>query len=178
MKLLREYVRELLAEAAKSVDNLPMGVTVSVEDLGDGYVIQFADFNGDPDNPNLPIKGVLEAYDPDESTGPCDNALVVRRAFVDQGWGPLLYDIIIELAGTRGVTMDRDTLSPAAFKVWDFYLNRRSDVNKVPLTDCLIDDKLLKYTKDYEEGKSPLHYRYVKNSTETLDALRLGARLT
>jgi hypothetical protein len=74
--------------------------------------------------------------------------------------------------------MDRDTLSPAAFKVWDFYLNRRSDVNKVPLTDCLIDDKLLKYTENYEEGKSPLHYRYVKNSTETLDQLRQGARLT
>lgn len=178
MNLLREYIRGLLAERAKAITDLPVGVTVNIEDLGDGYVVQFADFNGDPENERLPVKGVIEAYDPDEDTGHCDNALVVRRAFAGEGWGPFLYDVIMELAGERGITMDRDILTPAAFKVWDFYLNKRNDVVKIPLTDCFIGDRLLMYTKGYREGASPLHFKYVKLSTPYLDTLKATARIT
>ena len=51
------------------------------------------------------------------------------------GWGPMLYDIIIELAGSSGVMPDRQSLSKDAYNIWQYYMNSRSDVVKKQLDD-------------------------------------------
>ena len=49
------------------------------------------------------------------------------------GWGPLLYDVAIEVAGARGLTADRESLSQDAYDVWLYYMNSRPDVQKIQL---------------------------------------------
>ena len=50
------------------------------------------------------------------------------------GWGPMLYDVIMELAGSDGVMADRSSLSKDAFNVWQVYMSR-GDVQKKQLDD-------------------------------------------
>ena len=124
---------DLILEVAKQPEDLPLGVYVTVEDLmGDGFLVSYTDPSGEQlDRETHPIGGEVEAYVPDKDTGPCDDALIVRRAFVTKKWGPLLYDLMMELAGPRGIAMDREMLSRAALSVWNHYLNQRQDVEKV-----------------------------------------------
>lgn len=52
------------------------------------------------------------------------------------GWGPMLYDVLMEYVWENykcGLTADRTQVSDDAVKVWDYYLEKRSDVEKVPL---------------------------------------------
>ena len=175
MKLLREYIRVLLSEGAKGVADLPPQAYVSVEKLSDGINIYYADmFGGQLEKP---ISGIIEAYEPDETTGNCEGALVVRRAFATKGFGPLLYDLMLEAAGDRGLTMDRETLSPAALRVWEYYMLNRSDVTKRQTTEneCKIGPDIAKHLDKYDTGKSPLHYIYVKNdNVVTQQLLSMG----
>jgi hypothetical protein len=65
------------------------------------------------------------------------------------GWGPLLYDLAIELSTQEagGLTSDRGTVSPDARSVWGKYLSSRGDVEKEqmdnirsPITPVIEDD--------------------------------------
>jgi len=176
MKHLRQYIqRILLSEAAKGINDLPMGVYITIDKQPDGIVIFFSNPFGQ--ELQIPINGIIEAYNPDETTGPCDGALVVRRAFATSGYGPFLYDLALEVAGERGLTMDRDTLSPDAFHIWKYYLERRPDVQKLTLSDCVIDPRIEKYTAGFEKNRSPLHFRYVKKSKDKIGTLKRSGRM-
>ena len=52
---------------------------------------------------------------------------------MSQGWGPLLYDVAMEIAGENGLMADRESLSTDAFNVWQYYMNSRGDVQKKQL---------------------------------------------
>lgn len=166
----------VLHEAAKTPSDLPPQVYVTVEKLSDGVLVYFSDMTGQMDMDGI-LPGIIEAYDPDESTGPCDGALVIRRAFVTEGFGPLLYDVMMEAAGNRGLTMDRETLTQEAFHVWDYYLHKRSDVKAIPLNDCETHPSLFIYQMEYEEGKSPVDYRYVKTDKSATKKLASMGKL-
>jgi hypothetical protein len=80
-----------------------------------------------------------------------DNLYSVQSSSATKGYGPRLYDAVMEAATEAGgmLTSDRRSVSESAKKVWDFYFNRRSDVNKTPLDPInwtsnarLIDEKL------------------------------------
>jgi hypothetical protein len=49
-------------------------------------------------------------------------------------YGPLLYDIAIEVAGDLGLIPDRGDVSEAAGKVWSYYLRKRWDISSKPIT--------------------------------------------
>lgn len=75
----------------------------------------------------------------------------VQSSSATKGYGPRLYDVVMEAATEAGsmLTSDRRSVSDSAKKVWDFYFNRRSDVKKTPLDPInwtsngrLIDEKL------------------------------------
>jgi hypothetical protein len=54
------------------------------------------------------------------------------------GYGPLLYDLLLELAhlsGASGVVPDRSGVSDEAERVWDHYAERRLDVETSPLPE-------------------------------------------
>ena len=115
-----------LAGAAKGPSDLPPDTFVAVETASDMIRVFFSDADGDQDE--SPLRGEVEVYAPASDTGPCLGAFIVGRAFVESGWGPLLYDVAMEVAGKRGLTPDRHKVSPDAERVWRYYQTSRSDV--------------------------------------------------
>jgi hypothetical protein len=70
------------------------------------------------------------------STGACSGAWVVYLTETTfTGWGPLLYDVAIEVSTRRagGLAPDRFSVSGAAAEVWKKYNDARPDVEKVQL---------------------------------------------
>jgi hypothetical protein len=68
--------------------------------------------------------------------GPCAGARIVNYTNPTlKGWGPLLYDLALELSSqaASGLTPDRGSVSPAALAVWDKYANSRNDVKVLQL---------------------------------------------
>ena len=67
----------------------------------------------------------------------CGGAYSVVYSRAASGWGPLLYDVAIEYATTKGkgVVSDRTSVSSDAQSVWEKYFYDRSDVNKVQCDD-------------------------------------------
>ena len=65
------------------------------------------------------------------------NIYTIRGAQVQHGYGPLVYDLVLEAAARNGVwvTPDRRNVTADALRVWDFYFANRSDVEKEPLPD-------------------------------------------
>lgn len=82
------------------------------------------------------------------SAEPCSGAFTVSWAHVDKGykgWGPLLYDVAMELATMHGggLTADRANVSDDAFNIWDYYHKKRGDVAVKQL-----DDEAGRYTPE------------------------------
>ena len=77
----------------------------------------------------------MSALSPNHPYGHCGGAWMVQDVEAASGWGPLLYDIAMELAGSNGLTADRDSLTNSAYQVWLYYKSSRSDVVKRQLDD-------------------------------------------
>jgi len=76
-----------------------------------------------------------EAYD-EGPDGPCLGAYIVQTTYpTTQGWGPLLYDVSMELATELGggLAPDRARVSNSASAVWGAYDSSRGDVQKAQL---------------------------------------------
>lgn len=203
MKLLREYIRELLKEAAMGMDALVANdtyITIDKEGLTD-YNVYYSDAKGNPKDSRIHVAwGEVTIMHPDKGTGPCGEAMNVVYAGAASGWGPMLYDVAMELATQvgGGLTPDRSSVSNDAQNVWSYYFNDRGDVEsqQLDLTDKEVayytDLGLSKLTPDTEEddclqsksirayedkwNQSPLSKRYTKAPT-TMNALRAAGRL-
>ncbi len=143
MNLLREYIRELLTEAAYGLPEFKKrGYGVSIEDRGDTFEIKIHDTW--PPIPNYGVLGMISAMKGGTTySGPCLDGYVVTWVSTDEkGWGPLLYDLAMEYATSKGsgLMSDRDSVSYKANKVWDYYLANRSDIEMVQLDD--LEDRL------------------------------------
>ena len=155
MKLLREYIRELLTEAAQGLSEFEKrGYYIAIEDSGDAFEIKLYDFDptgSEPGTPQVTSPRRAESKFPDKALGlisamaatgnemgECLGAYAVTWVSVsEKGWGPLLYDLAMEVATSKGsgLTPDRSSVSYEANKVWDYYLANRGDVEEVQLDD-------------------------------------------
>ena len=161
MNTLRKLIREaILLESAKSInDALEAGVIVRVDrssSRGDVYIT--LNFPRDEQSPRglfgvrLHSKaGIIQVGSPHSSSkfggGPCEPkdkggsklppAWEVKWSSAPQGWGPLIYDIAIEVCRVFGasLTSDRDEVSDEAQNVWRYYDRNRTDVLKGQLDD-------------------------------------------
>jgi len=145
MKLLREYIRELLTE------NRGGSVHPKIYDM-----ISRADENGykvEVTNHSVAIYDAAERprnivaqvdWEQDPVYGPCLSASSVTNARAKGGFGPLAYDVAIEVTG--GLVPDRITVSDAARNVWDYYNTVRYDVKKEQLDD--LENKLTPEEQD------------------------------
>jgi hypothetical protein len=71
-----------------------------------------------------------------EGSDPCGGSWVVEQtSSTRSGWGPLLYDVAMELATVQGggLTSDRAIVSADARGVWDKYDRARGDVEAMQL---------------------------------------------
>jgi hypothetical protein len=202
MSLLREYIRELLKEGALGVDALvekDVYVTVSKGRTFD-YTVYYSDKNSEPKDGHRGVYGEVTIDRASKGTGPCDGAFIVVSTMATKGWGPMLYDVAMEVAtqNGNGLTPDRRSVSNAAQNVWSYYFNDRGDVQsyQLDLTDIeaayYTDLNVQKLTPDIEEDdclqkktintygdkwdQSPLSKRYTKPPT-TLNKLRAAGRL-
>lgn len=201
--LLREYIRELLKEAAMGVDALvekDIYITVSKDGLTD-FNVYYSDEKGNEKDARVSdVHGEVSIMNPTDNTGPCGDALHVVYAGAASGWGPMLYDVAMEVATEvgGGLTPDRNSVSSDAENVWSYYFNDRGDVEsqQLDLTDREVayytDLNVQKLTPDIEEDdclqskairayedkwdQSPLSKRYTKAPT-TMNALRAAGRL-
>jgi len=166
MNLLREYIRELLTEAAKGLSEFEeRGMYIAIEDLGDQFEIKLYDFDpahSEPGTPDVASPAGVESNFPDDAlglisamkesspdNGPCLDGFTITWVSVSEsGWGPLLYDLAMELATSKGsgLTPDRQSVSFEANKVWDYYLANRSDVEMVQMDD--LSNRLTPGTKE------------------------------
>ena len=190
-----EEDEEFLEEGAQGVSNLPEDWYIKVTDtVLDGFSIIRAEIVQKMNDKFERVPGKTTPFSIIQAMGagpieedPCLGAYIVQKSSAPKGFGPLLYDIILELAGERGVTPDRMTVSKDAFGVWDFYLNGRDDIKKAQLDDpantltpedednCRQDSSLSYDPEDWD--KSPLSKVYYKPNREKIDALKAAGRL-
>ena len=154
MNLLREYIRMLLTEAAKTVDDVianDMKIVIYPGARSRGAVegarIYYATATGgtkfrndgvvdDLDNPSALGQIEIEKFGP-TVFGHCDDAFLVSWADAEHGWGPLLYDVAIEYATLNGggLMSDRQAVSRDAEGVWSYYKSNRGDTGGIQLDD-------------------------------------------
>jgi hypothetical protein len=153
---------------AKQLEDLPPGVTIGVLgifDEADRTMLSFTVYLADEEGKPLPAKRLhLGDYQPETNlTG------WVRTSFLPEcgvyevvysqaapGWGPLLYDLAIEVASefAGGLMSDRFSVSSDAARVWSYYL-QRPDVDRVEVPGrpaCFPHDP---NATDYALSKSP-----------------------
>ena len=131
--LLREYIRELLIERrGGSVHPKIYAMINRAEE--EGYKVRVGNYSVVLVDSTDNIIAHL-GWDDDPMYGPCLKAKHVTNASAEQapGFGPLLYDVAIEVTG--GLTPDRTTVSNAARDVWDYYYTARPDVKAIQLDD-------------------------------------------
>ena len=188
---LIELINEVLSEAALTPAELPEGAHVTIEQVSEDEIsIDYTDSNGKAFKYNT--KGVpygIVVMDTQVQMGdrlPCLNAMMIGFSDATSGWGPMLYDIAMEIATLKGggLVSDRTMLSPAGYAIWDYYDKNRTDVEKIQLdnehgeiTPEIEDDDCLQSTS-YEWSKkksitwqeSPISKIYRKQPT-TLKSL-------
>ena len=150
--------KKVLQEAAKTVQDLPEGQYVEV--VNNDYVIE-ATLKG-PYTMKGKVKGYVTAYkvEPGECVG---TVYRISNSRADAGWGPMLYDLVLELATRRGasVASDRKLVSSDAWNVWNYYLKNRSDVIQGPAVLDVNDE-----TMRYYYGDDPKQWPF-KQRTDT-----------
>ena len=139
--ILEEMNSGLLQEVAKGPQDLPEDVFVRVLHQGPDkqlITVMFTDKDGNYLPPvgesgeDNPIYGDVSfrLKSREYGTFNCDDAAIISVTEVAHGWGPMLYDIAMEIATMRanGLASDRTQVSFDAQDVWWNYLNMRPDV--------------------------------------------------
>ena len=141
---LKQLIKEVMTEAAMGPADLPDGVYVAVEKhpAEKSYSIRYVNDEGKSPRSSHGFKGTVVIEEPQLADEyPCLEALMVSWASASQGYGPLLYDVAMEIATREagGLVSDRTVVKPPAQKVWRYYLDNRSgpggDVTVIQLDD-------------------------------------------
>ncbi len=176
MRLLREYIRELLTESAKGPADLPDGVYVGIKSFGNNTQVFYSDAEGNRRVTIKPPVGRVAVAKPGRSPhsaqnpGSCLGSWQVISSQVSDGWGPLLYDVAMEVVGDAGLMADRGSLSDDAYNVWKYYMNSRPDVVKKQLDDP--DNTLTPEEEDNCDIDSAPEVNEIEWETQLVGALR------
>ena len=189
MKLLRETIRNIIFEGLRFNENLmilnhPKSPTLYLlcdrqwTHCMDGIRFdkeRFFEHN---------VLAMIQVKSPDD---PCNGAVEVKKAAAIEGYGPTLYDCVMEL--TDGIINDRDSVSDDAKTVMHRYKDTRPDVEKklldnmydyvtYPATPETADDCSPGDSAEYEGGieiyrgtqyeDDPLSYSYNKELSSTV----------
>jgi hypothetical protein len=164
--------QNVITESAKTVDELPknVGIEITKGFLGDSFTIQFISL----DDKELDFNGMVDVVKPTDK-GDCLGAYMISFSRAPKGFGPLLYDIALEYAGKNGIVPDRANVSDQALKIWNYYYNNRSDIEKKSLenTDCSTESSK---NLSIEQAKV-LNSVYYKSGTPTIDKLKKTKKL-
>ena len=121
--------KQIIKEAMMTPMDLPEGYYVMIDYDPNSIEVSyhFDDSMGVEDR--LGLAGSIDATN---LFGECiDNVFLINTANVTiKGWGPMLYDVLIERLAEDGIaiTADRSLVSEDAWKIWNYYItNRRNE---------------------------------------------------
>lgn len=165
MNLLREYIRELLAESA--INSKIMSMIDKAEEAG--YKVRlFNASNGGAVYLLAPGEarsdralGTVDWRRPGEKEhGPCMQAKSVAWSASMSGFGPLLYDVAIEASG--GLMSDRFEVSGEAEAVWEKYMSARPDVqvDQLDINDDYFEPQITPDDPSDDCSQVPAHDMY------------------
>ena len=166
MKLLREYIRELLTESTIHPRIMRMIDRLENEEGGKVRINRYQVLVKDWQNKTL----AQVSFDPtDGMHGNCSGASIVSSAEAEGGFGPLAYDIAIEATG--GLAADRTQVSDEAEAVWDYYANYRKDVQvdqlDIDYMNSYGEDQLTPDDKSDDCDQLPAYDKYGPNWNES-----------
>lgn len=182
MNLLREYIRELLTESA--IDSKIMSMIDKLEQRRGSVKVKRNGISVIVDGHTI----AMVTYDPHNGGyGKCLGSDIVSFSEAEDGFGPLAYDIAIEVTG--GLAPDRTEVSKSARDVWAYYEKNRPDVsvqqldnsrNKLTPEDqdnceqlaASKDDSIGSGSDDWNWEASALSKVYSKSGTPVIDELR------
>lgn len=158
-------------EAAVSPEQVPEGWKIYVKDRENNRVTVIL-----KNERNATVGRIILA---DDKNIPCLSALSVEVAQAPSGYGPLLYDLAMELSGHKGIYSDRVVVSEAAQRIWEYYEHQRGDVESFhPLelvgvneSDC-IEDIIHMFGEEWEDDPMNKVFKKKTGNLSTLDALR------
>ena len=116
--------KEVIKEAAKGVNQLPDNYYIEIFKRP-GYIAVSYKVRDDDDD--LGLEGEVTATSLGSSC--MQNTYEISHAAVTiAGWGPMLYDVLMEALTEDGIalTSSRDNVSGFAWNVWEYYLKKRS----------------------------------------------------
>jgi len=119
--------KTIIKEAAMGPEDLPEGYYIEVNE-GQGWVEVSYQRKFEAQD-----EGLEGAIDASELFVTCiDKVYVVGNSAVTlDGYGPMLYDVLMEVLNKKGIalTADRSLVSEDAWKVWNYYItNRKSEL--------------------------------------------------
>jgi hypothetical protein len=160
------HVDPILDKRARAMApaDLPPGMAVSVEAYGDGFVVTYEPLGPEGDESGLSGGVYIQRFEQSETY---PDLYEVANTHATQGWGPLLYDVAMELATLHGdgVVSDRTGVSDRAQGVWRHYDESRQDVH----TD---EGTMSTRPAPSLQAVPALQKVYRAQGTPTLDALR------
>jgi len=159
-----------LDEAMKTAADLPEDVVVVVKSRGpQSFSVYYAlrdtpeqrlrEHDPDRQEAGIDIYGTLDTHISGEE--PHLEVFMVKTATARDGFGPLLYDVALEVAGPQGLRPDEFDVSRDASGVWKHYDTNRPDVDS-----RLLDDRLARARNNH------LVKAYSKKDTITIDDLK------
>ena len=178
-KLYQLIQEELLTEAAKGIDDIPENYYVLCMKVGMGFRISLYPVDdGDEELGFIHFDHVKPKF------GNCLKGMVIKNSRAKHGWGPFLYDLVMEKASIEasGIIPDRAIVSGPARSVWKYYLDNRMDDIFVRQLDNLEDSfkdgkqndcsqkSSVRHLKS-DWTQSPLSKLYSKDPT-TIEALK------
>ena len=116
--------KQIIKEAAMGADQLPDNYYIEISKKSDFIT---ATYRVRDDDDFLGLAGEVSAVSLGNSC--MNNVYAVSHAAVTiRGWGPMLYDIVMEALTEDNIalTSDRERVSTDAWNVWEYYLKRRS----------------------------------------------------
>ena len=126
---------ELIKEAAYGPEDLPEDHYISYDTSGNSIAVVVVDYDGDiiRDEDGEPFATLYAEYADEgyDKEGPCLGSYIIKNTRAEDGFGPLIYDVAMELATSMGayLTADRQSVSREAYRVWKYYLENRDDVS-------------------------------------------------
>ena len=179
MKLLLENWRRFLNEAAVGINNLPARTVVVIDERGYSAEIYYSEIGNMGNTDTYPYGMIRIERTSNKPEEDCDGAWKVASVKADSGWGPMLYDIAIEWAtqNANGLIADRTAVEDEAKNVWDYYLNKRDDVQAHQIGDNNCDQDVAIEDRG-EDGweNSSLSKRYTKKPM-TINTLKEAGKL-
>ena len=172
-----------LIEAMKTAADLPENIIVVVlkEPDSSGFLVYYAHRDnpknrlkpGDLDRieAGIDIYGVLRVAE--GRNEPYNGVYIVTSAKAKDGYGPLLYDVALEVANSQGLKPDTLDVSDDASAVWKYYDTSRSDVeSKMLVSDIDEFDTVMPPERAEDPGANEhLAQVYFKTKKNTIQEL-------